>query len=175
MRALRRLASSSTLVVVLSVATVAPFEAATEEPLAPTSFAGRIALGDQIRPETTRTIDGRTEYRGGAWTPSIIEMSDPRLDGELTISHDRDEYSTADGVVYAGSATWRITNADGAWQGSYQGLNDGEASSPATVVLDGEGGYEGLYAVWEQTPDDSGWDVHGIIFPAAPPAPPTAP
>ena len=55
------------------------------------------------------------------------------------------------------TTTYRIFNSGGVWQGS--GVNT------ESVVLMGEGGYEGLYA-WM---DASDWDaVSGVIYPAAP-------
>jgi hypothetical protein len=74
-----------------------------------------------------------------------------------------------------GSGTWRIENADGAWQGSYDIVWTDEYGSVVTTTLTGEGAYAGMSAVWEQTLGDSGWDVRGVIFPAPPPDPPTAP
>ena len=92
-------------------------------------------------------------------------MSDPRLDGDVLISWQTDDYPG----YTLGTGTWRIQTADGVWEGSYPRLEAEGTSDKATVVLVGQGAYEGLIAVWEQTIDGSGWDVVGAIFPAGPP------
>jgi hypothetical protein len=143
---------------------------------APTAFTGRIAFGSQVRSGTVESVDGRTESRGSAHAPIIVEVSDPRLDGDATISFDTDEYTGPDGATYSvGTGTWRIENPDGAWQGSYTIVATQDYESVVTTTLAGEGAYAGLTTVWEQTVGSSGWDVRGVIFPAPPPMPPTAP
>ena len=105
-----------------------------------------------------------------------MEVSDPRLDGDVTISFDSDDYAGPDGAIYSvGAGTWRIEIPDGAWQGSYNIVATDEWGSVVTTTLEGEGAYAGMSAVWEQTLGNSAWDLRGVIFPAAPPAPPTAP
>ena len=108
----------------LLVVSVVPVTAQSGEPVAdptlPAAFTGRIVFGGQVRSGTVETVDGRTEYRGSAHAPTIVEVSDPRLDGEVTMSFDEDAYTHPDGSMNGvGSGTWRIENPDGAWQGSY--------------------------------------------------------
>jgi hypothetical protein len=72
--------------------------------------------------------------------------------------------------------TYRITNEDGAWQGSFPSVYNSFNSTAGaqSVVLVGEGAYEGLYA-WM---DVTNWlDINGVIFsypPPEAPAPPSA-
>jgi hypothetical protein len=179
MRKPRILASFLMTVAFLAIAAI-PVTGQTTEPMLdptlPAAFTGRIAFGGQVRSGTVATVEGRTESRGSAWAPTIVEVSDPRLDGNVTISFDTDDYIGLDGATYSvGSGTWRIGNPDGAWQGSYNIVATDDYGSVATTTLVGEGAYAGMTAVWEQTLDNSGWDIRGVIFPAAPPAPPTAP
>ena len=153
-------------------ASPAPMRAAVP----PVAFTGQISFGGQVRAETTETVGDHVENRGGAWQTSVISISDDRLDGDVTISFDTDEYKTSDGSSYVvGSGTWRITTADGAWQGSYPIVSTDEFTSVVTTTLVGEGAYDGMTVVWEQTLTGSSWSIRGVIFPAAPPAPPTAP
>ena len=102
-------------------------------------------------------------------------MSDPRLDGEVLISFQTDEYRGVKGLGDLGTGTWRIDTSDGGWQGSYPKIEGDGFSDKNTVVLVGEGAYAGLFAAWEQTIDDTGWDVQGFIFPAGPPPVATLP
>lgn len=169
------LAAMAILAVSVLPATAQSAEAIAD-PTLPAAFTGSIAFGGQVRSGTVETVDGRTESRGSAHAPTIVAMSDPRLDGDVTISFDTDEYTGPDGATYTvGSGTWRIENPDGAWQGSYDIVITDDYSSVVTTTLAGEGGYAGMSAVWEQALTGSGWDLRGVIFPAAPPAPPTAP
>jgi hypothetical protein len=180
MRTPRTLATSVATIALLALSSAAPVSAQSAEPDAeaalPAGFTGRIVFGDQVRSGTVETVEGRTESRGSAHAPLIVAMTDPRLDGDVTISFDTDEYAGPDGSTSGvGSGTWRIENADGAWQGSYNIVWTDEYESVVTTTLTGEGAYAGMSAVWEQTLADSGWDLRGVIFPAAPPDPPTAP
>ena len=137
----------------------------TLDPSQPAPFTGRLVTGDQVRPGTIEAVDGHTESRGYAWAPTVLSMSDPRLDGEVLISWQTDDYPGHT----LGTGTWRIETADGVWEGSYTRLEAEGISDHNTAVLVGQGAYEGLIAVWEQTFDGSGWDVTGAIFPAGPP------
>ena len=178
MRTFRTLATGITTLALFVGASVgvSAQSSAPGDPTLPAEFSGQITFGSQLRSETTTTAEGRKETRGGAWAPTIISMSDPRLDGDATISFDTDAYVGADGrSATVGTGTWRIENTDGAWQGSYNIVSTDEWASTVTMPLIGEGAYDGLVAVWESTIDGEGWNVRGVIFPAAPPAPPAAP
>jgi hypothetical protein len=179
MRTTRTLTIPLTAIALLAVSVVPVIAHSTDpvaDPTLPAAFTGRIVFGGQVRPGTVETVDGRTETRGSAHAPGIAEISDPRLDGDVTVSFDTDAYTGPDGASYTvGSGTWRIENTDGAWQGSYNIVSTDDYDSVVTTTLAGEGAFDGMSAVWEQTLASSGWDLRGVIFPAAPPAPPTAP
>lgn len=160
--------------VALSAAAVSPVmsqsPAPTLDPSRPAAFSGRFVTGHQVRSGTTEAVDARTESRGYVWAPTVMSISDPRLDGDLLISWQTDVYAGAGGTRHTlGTGTWRIETADGVWEGSYTRLEADGMSDHNTAVLVGQGGYEGLIAVWEQTYDGSGWDIVGAIFPAGPP------
>ena len=108
-------------------------------------------------------------------------MSDPRLDGQVTIVVNHDFYRRALDGSTPGTHLWRgyfdIETEDGAWRSEPGLLFDfADGGSTATYVFVGEGAYEGLHAVlaW----DGSRGELSGFIFPGElPPEPqvPTAP
>lgn len=173
---------ASAIASVLLVATIsAPAAAQSSEPSGsvppptlPARFTAIIESGGQVRSGTTQTVEGVTRTRGNAWAQTVVTTSDPRIEGRVTISYDGDEYGPA---LSSGAVTWRIENDEGAWQGSYPTFDLGQDVSVETVVLTGEGAYEGLTIIWEQTRDwsTSRWEVRGVIFPGPPPDAPTAP
>jgi len=136
----------------------------------PVGFTARFSPSSMVRPGTYETVDGVEQQRGSAWTPVIGEVSDPRLDGTLTYSEDYDRYP---GGYQFATATYRIVNDGGAWQGSTPIVKENASyNANSVVLLSGEGSYEGLQA-WM---DASDWDaIHGVIFPAPPPAAPDPP
>ncbi len=173
MRMIRHLATGVATLAIVAIS-FAPVSAQSAElsldPTQPAPFTGRIAYGGQVRSGTMDTVDGHIESRGSAFAPSMVSVSDPRLDGDVLISWQTDEYVASDGADQVlGSGTWRIETADGAWEGSYVRLEADGLSDKSTAVLTGQGAYEGLTAVWEQTIDGSGWDIAGAIFPSGPP------
>ena len=179
MRTIRTMAMSVTTLALLATGIV-PVAAQSTPPVSdqtlPAAFTGRIAFGGQVRAGTTETVDGHVESRGSAFAPVVSTMSDPRLDGKVLISYQTDEYTGPDGASHSlGTGTWRIETADGAWQGSYTRVEAEGFSDTNTAVLVGEGAYDGLYAVFEQTIDASGWDIRGAIFPAGSPPVATLP
>ena len=168
----------TTIAGVLVAAAVAIPGAAAQSPVpsAPTEFTMTIVFGDQVRQGTAQTVEGVTMRRGFGSNPLLFETSDPRLDGRVTIAFDSNAYVGVDGGTEYGTATWRIVDADGAWQGTYPIVITDEYASVATVALAGEGAYEGLTAVWEQPPPTNAgrWDIRGVIFPTPPLAAPVA-
>jgi hypothetical protein len=109
----------------------------------------------------------------------VVAPSDPRMDGNVTFCSSEHVYGAdreADPNV--ATATYRIVNDEGAWQGSLSGATWTDPTSGEwvdgtgnAVILTGEGAYDGLYAA--MTLD---WtDIRGIIFEGAPPAGPILP
>lgn len=130
---------------------------------APLEFSGRFQPGGSLRDVTYEAGDGVVHAYGAAWTPAIVEMSEPMLDGQLIYMEDQDQYP--DSGHNLSTITYRIVNDDGAWQGSAIEPSGGTYEFVDTVVLVGEGAYEGLFAAMQQ----SNGIVRGVIFPAAPP------
>jgi hypothetical protein len=105
-------------------------------------------------PATCDVVDGVNHCRDARPPVAITEASDPRLDGQLTVSVSQIQYPDHPWFT---TTTFRIFNDGGAWQGSGTMTED--------VVLAGEGAYEGLYA-WM---DASDWNaISGVIYPTAP-------
>jgi hypothetical protein len=158
--------------------TPAPAASAAASPAAPGSITPVVVTaslqpGNDIGNTTFTAVDGRAERRGTIWAPTIT-ASDPRLQGSMTIASPQDTYGGPDGgeSFVFGSGTYRIENADGAWQGSHSSFAVADKGGGSTVVLVGEGRYAGLFAALDVT--DSA-NIRGVIFPAPPPAVPTAP
>jgi len=155
---------------------------------APVEFSGKWAFGEPIAPESSQTSGEVTQNRGGVWGATVEGMSDPRLDGTLTSAANMDVYapSSDDGLpIFAFNEVIRIENEHGAWQalphvGFFSpGFSAGDAMADWTIVLTGEGAYEGLSAIAyldTQNTETGGWiDVHGVILPGNhPPQPASA-
>lgn len=186
-----RLAIGVAAVVVVAVAGIALLSGRDSNVAAPSSpspspsasasagaSTGPVAITAALRPgrdigQTTMTeVDGRVERRGTIWQPSIT-ASDPRLQGTMTIGSPQDAYPGGDGPesFTFGSQTYRIENADGAWQGSGTRFAVADRGAGETVILAGEGAYAGLYVALDVTDPAN---IHGVIFPAPPPAIPAA-
>lgn len=120
-----------------------------------TSAAGSCVDG------TTVTIDGVERTRGFVCHPTWT-WSDPRLNGKVSLEYANDRY--LDGEVTIGSFAYRFENDEGSWRSLPLYLVDGEAVGVArnvfTMVLDGEGAYEGLIAVLYV----EDWEPHGYII-----------
>lgn len=144
-----------------------------QDEVGPVEFNGRFEPSSMLEEGTIEFTNGRIESRGQAWTPLIVEMSDPRLAGTMTYSSNVDRHTGPDGAAAElGVATYRIVNDEGAWEGSTPFFSTAAVDfSPATVVLVGEDAYEGLIAVM-----DADWNaISGVIVPGPPPPVPSAP
>jgi hypothetical protein len=138
----------------------------------PVKFTARIVNGPAVRQPACEAVGGMTQCLGIAWSPLITDVSDPRLDGVMTVSQDQNQWPLQPWLIMQ---TYRISDEDGAWQGSFPNvidMGDGGEFGNASVLLVGEGAYEGLYA-WMDTSD---WNaITGVIFSAPPPAAPVPP
>jgi len=125
----------------------------------------------------------RREWRGPSLSIAVREISDPRLDGSMSLWFNSDEYlidgdetpwqlsdvepeEWPQGVM---AVTMRLRNADGSWQGSpYANWYVNGDHSTITAVLTGGGAYEGQTALMEMDFDElnpvCAWDVHGYII-----------
>lgn len=120
------------------------------------------------------------EYLRGLEREGPIEATDPRLTGSLVRVLNADTYQvspTEDVMVQ--TDLWRIETEQGTWLGESTGLShfgeiaDEAATEIGTVVLTGDGAYEGLSAyLFVDWAPEVGADVQGAIFAGEmPPAP----
>jgi hypothetical protein len=103
----------------------------------------------------------------GVVATTVDTMNDPRVTGTGTIHGENDSY----GSVGPQWGTYRLENADGAWEGTWTGaLWNGGGVSQVTAWLVGSGAYEG-YTYYFRARGSNPAKVDGIIFRGSPPAP----
>jgi hypothetical protein len=151
--------------------------AAVAEP--PAEVTGTSSGGPCPGTRSTESVGGVWRHRGGYCNP-VYSWSDPRLEGTVTWSQNEDAYFGETGVVLSNTAI-HIENEVGAWrQRPYLSAtfpwSVPSESATFLLVLDGEGGHDGLVAVIELTCFASGeCKQHGFIVEGTyPPAPETA-
>ena len=149
-------------------------EAATDAPVGPSYFTGQLVSDFEGTPFGSNGV----LFEGDA-----IEVSDPRVSGSLTRAGTSNFHNdVGDSPVIAFQAdAWRIENDAGTWSGQGTGLLRGGPDGPggedsvetSTVVLTGEGGYEGhtLYLIVDWTTDDAAAVVGAVFVGDAPTAP----
>jgi len=130
----------------------------------PVEFTAKWSWGSSVRTDTMESEEGVVMTRGGAWRPGVITgATDPRLEGAVTIAANSNRY-------HGGPEVWtyafRIENDGGAWQQSPTiDLATGpEDLNTTTGVLVGEGGYDGLVAVFDNLEQGQTWTLHGYII-----------
>lgn len=159
----------------------APPTAGAEAPpgAEPVEFTGLWRCGPPVQNSTIETIDVGdggatvTRNRNGAWVQSV-DVTDPRLEGTMHHTWENDQYQGPGATAGPAVAAWtfRIQNDQGAWEAhdieaTYQ---DGATVGKTATVLVGEGGFAGLYAIYEVTAEVGQCDaeVRGIIFDGVP-------
>lgn len=106
------------------------------------------------------------ELRGNS-VETIDTMDDPRVTGTGTILGDADLY----GSVGPQWGTYRLENANGAWEGTWTGaLWQAGAMTQVTAWLVGSGAYEG-WTYYLHARGTGTVEVEGIVFPGSPPTP----
>ena len=144
------------------------------QPAPPVEFTAQWQFGAMVRPEKVEVVPGALAARGGAWNPrAIIEASDPRLAGRLTIVANSDAYTVLGGPI-VWHTFFQVENDGGSWRGvPVLGLGiPGVDAESGDDFLMGQGDYEGLIAVFRTVTEGSTWDLHGYIIEGElPPAP----
>jgi hypothetical protein len=159
--------------------TVAP-GAATPEPTpepydyGPATIVAGTEACDAKEGTETVAADGTTQRRG--WILTCIDTSnDPRVTGRVTYSWNFDTWGSGMEFAHVEWGSGRLENAGGAWEGTLTGSFSTKNGDVILFWFEGTGGYEGLsYAMWAVLPTaEAGrtYQVKGIIFPGAPPAP----
>lgn len=131
-----------------------------QESESPTEFEGRW--------EFSYTVESRGDA-GGTWAYVTREVSDPRLEGSMSITGNESVLSNGADIW---SSAFRIENDEGSWQEVPWLLIDfGDGSTTTrTGLFMGEGAYDGLAAVaelaWDRSGMDSAFDVRGVVLDA---------
>ena len=130
----------------------------------PVEFTATWSWGPDVRTDTMEGEEGVVMTRGGAWRPGVITgATDPRLEGAVTIAANSNQYP-------GGPEVWnyalRIENDGGAWQQSPTITLDigSDDLNTTTGVMVGEGGYDGLVAVFDNLEQGQTWTLHGYII-----------
>jgi hypothetical protein len=145
--------------------TPAPTVEPTPDLTGPTYVVGTQALS-LVEPGTTSTVDGVSRVRGLV-ARSYDAMNDPRVSGTATIHADIDTYKT----VGPQSGTYRLENANGAWEGPWTGAGlDAAGLTDVSGWLVGSGAYKGwTYWFHSRGGGTSPFVVDGIVYPGPPP------
>ena len=131
---------------------------------APVEFTAKWSWGSSVRADTMEWDEGVVMTRGGAWRPGVMtSASDPRLEGAVTIAANSNQYP---GGPEVWNYAFRIENDGGAWQQSPTITIDTgpDDLDTTTGVLVGEGGYDGLIAVFDNLEQGQTWTLHGYII-----------
>jgi hypothetical protein len=117
---------------------------------------------------TSTTVGDVTQLRGGVIT-AIQIMNDRRVTGDATFRFSVDAHAN----VGPEWGTYRLENADGAWEGPCSGASwDAGNAADGTCWLTGSGAYTGFTYYFHHTYGlGDSTNVDGIIFPGAPPKP----
>ena len=105
-----------------------------------------------VEPTLRQTSDGELQILGLQLDDIPVRFTDPRLSGVLTISSNGAGRDYTDGHARLEPRTYRIDNDGGAWTGSGERILALSVDQPRplinheSMVLFGEGGYEGLVA-----------------------------
>ena len=103
----------------------------------------------------------------GVVATTVDTMNDPRVTGTGVIHGENDSY----GSVGPQWGTYRLENAEGAWEGPWTGALWGDGMvSDVTAWLVGSGAYDG-YTYYFHARGANPMKVEGIVFPGSPPAP----
>ena len=144
-----------------------------------TPFTMSLDWGETVQRPEQMIERGVNKSLGDCHAMGVVAPSDPRMDGDATYCASEHVYGEdRDADPNVATATYRIVNDDGAWQGSLSGVwwtdptsGDYIDGTEDIVILAGEGAYDGLYAA--MTLDWS--DIRGLIFEGARPAGPILP
>ena len=131
------------------------------------------------------TFDEDAGEMRGLVQSAPVEASDPRLSGQyyFAINGNVQNNGSPDYGVLE-SRSWRMENDGGAWTGTstYVEAGDGTGDGPAAMIAEagiliGEGGYEGLIAVFDSDYREGNQGDGVILELLAPPSPevPAAP
>lgn len=164
----RRTIMAATLAAVSSLALVAP-TLAQAELRGPAPVTGTSGFADELA-GGSRMWDGQKVRGEDAVVAYDWDASDPRLTGELTVSYNYDYYERQGLLLASGRSTLGI--ADGNWVGDARYIGGPDLRGTTTIVLEGQGPYEGLTAHVVVDQDAGPITFSAAIFPGGLPEPP---
>jgi hypothetical protein len=128
---------------------------------------GEIIWGDVARDPTFIEDGAGTSHIRDFVYLSTMKADDDRLAGDTTGTVDWDFFRLdrkAPQRAGLNQGTFRIDNAEGAWEGPWTGIGSSTDSWRALIELTGSGAYEGFSATLFTHSGDSG-PVTGVIYP----------
>ena len=181
MRAIRTSLISS-LTLGLLASSVIGVAAQDEDAVDAAYFTGTIGESTVVGEPTDGVVDGVLQIRG-LEREGPIESTDPRITGSLSRVIDLDAHPVGEfEEVAIFTVQHRIENDAGSWAGTSigvghagPGVSEEEALDFDTVLLSGDGAYEGLSAfLFADFAPEVGADIKGVIFPGEMPEPAVA-
>lgn len=168
MRTLRLSLAGTAMLVLLGASSGAvTAQEATADPMAPAAVTGTVTGAPMTSSGTSTTGDGFQETEGVQYVNTLV-ASDARLSGEVTYTGHWRYYP---GMFQIEAASRVIANDGGRWVGTATALATPSINTD-TVVLRGEGAYEGLtaYLVMDYSTEPA--TFVGAIFPGEMPSAP---
>jgi len=120
--------------------------------------------------ETWVTVTGtqnRSDGGGGVMVGQMLNMSDPRFEGDVRIEYEQSAPSGGNSTLWS---TVTVTNDEGSWVGQSIGFVDELGAHHHMGWFEGAGAYEGLAFIEQLTEPESGissgaWlDVVGLVY-----------
>jgi hypothetical protein len=114
------------------------------DPMAPATASIEIISSQEISPGTLRTDDAGVVHTEGVHHEHVWEATDARLSG--TVTYRGNWMGFPEVPMQVESATYEVVNEGGRWFGPATAQAGPSLGNNDTILLRGEGGYEGLMA-----------------------------
>ncbi len=145
MRTLRlSLAGTVILLLLGGLSGVVSAQSEEPDPMAPATAAIEITSWREVSPGTVRSDDAGVVHIEGVHHEHVWEATDPRLSG--TVTYRGNWMAFPEVPMQVESATYEVVNEGGRWFGPATAQAGPSLGNTDTVLLRGEGGYEGLMA-----------------------------
>ena len=119
-------------------------QADSADPMAPATASIEIASSQEISPGMMRMDVPGIVYTDGVHHEHVWEATDPRLSGAVTYRGNWMGFPEV--PMQVESATYEVANEGGRWFGAATAQAGPSLGNNDTILLRGEGGYEGLMA-----------------------------
>jgi hypothetical protein len=145
MHVLRRsLIRTIILVLLWGLGGVVAAQASDADAMAPATASIEIVSSQEISPGTTRSDDTGVVHIEGVHHEHIWEATDPRLSGTVTYRGNWQAFPEV--PMQVESSTYEVVNEGGRWYGPATAQAGPSLGNNDTILLRGEGGYQGLMA-----------------------------